>query len=143
MFLPLTRDEILKIAELQLRGLKKHLQEQGISLEVSEKAMKLLADLGYEPQFGARPLKRVIQKELVNELARWMLSGSLGQENKIVVDADAKGFSFNGKARSTSDGTEVASAERQRRIDELTKATRDVEEAARKVSGNGDGDKPK
>ncbi|MCC6753957.1 MAG: ATP-dependent chaperone ClpB [Saprospiraceae bacterium] len=143
MFLPLTRDEILKIAELQLRGLKKHLQEQGIVLEVSDKAMRLLADLGYEPQFGARPLKRVIQKELVNELARWMLSGALAQENKIVVDADAKGFSFNGNSRSAAEGSDMAVTERQRRIDELTKATRDVEDAASKAAGQEDGDKPK
>lgn len=95
MFLPLTKEEIKKIAEIQLRGLKKNLLDQGITLEISDKALSLLADLGYEPQFGARPLKRVIQKELVNELAKMMLASDVGKEGKILVDTDAKGFTFS------------------------------------------------
>lgn len=94
MFLPLTKEEIKKIAEIQLRGLKKNLLDQGITLEISDKALTLLADLGYEPQFGARPLKRVIQKEIVNELAKMMLASDVGKEGKILVDTDAKGFTF-------------------------------------------------
>lgn len=94
MFLPLTKDEIKRIAEIQLRGLKKNLADQGIVLEVTDKAMSLLSDLGYEPQFGARPLKRVIQKELVNELAKLMLAGGTGKEGKLIIDTDARGFVF-------------------------------------------------
>jgi ATP-dependent Clp protease ATP-binding subunit ClpB len=94
MFLPLTKEEIRQIAEIQLRGLKKNLADQGITLELSEKAITLLSDLGYEPQFGARPLKRVIQKEIVNGLAKIMLAGTPGKEGKIFVDTDARGFTF-------------------------------------------------
>ncbi len=94
MFLPLTKAEIKLIAEIQLRSLKKNLLDQGITLELTDKALILLADLGYEPQFGARPLKRVIQKEIVNELAKMMLSSDVGKEGKIIVDTDAKGFTF-------------------------------------------------
>jgi ATP-dependent Clp protease ATP-binding subunit ClpB len=97
MFLPLTKDEIKKIAEIQLRSLKKNLMKQGIQLEVTDKAMTLLADIGYEPQFGARPLKRVIQKEIVNEIAKIMLANEIEIDGKLLVDTDAKGFTFNGK----------------------------------------------
>jgi ATP-dependent Clp protease ATP-binding subunit ClpB len=95
MFLPLTKAEIKQIAEIQLRGLKQTLTEQGITLEITDNALSLLADLGYEPQFGARPLKRVIQKEIVNQLAKMMLASDIGKEGKIVVDTDAKGFIFS------------------------------------------------
>ena len=92
MFLPLTKSrKINTIAEIQLRSLKKNLLDQGITLELTDKALILLADLdGYEPQFGARPLKRVIQKEIVNELAKMMLSSDVGKEGKIIVDTDAE-----------------------------------------------------
>lgn len=130
MFLPLTKQEILQIAELQLKGLKKNLAEQGIQLELSTKALQLLADLGFEPQFGARPLKRVIQKEVVNELAKWMLSGDLQEAEKIVIDTDAKGFTFNGKS---SGKVEKPLTDREKKLEELAKATKDVEDAAKTI----------
>lgn len=128
MFLPLTKTEIKKIAGLQLRSLTKNLKEQGVNLEITDKALDLLSDLGYEPQFGARPLKRVIQKEIVNELAKLMLSGELAKEEKLVIDADPKGFIFNGK--STGIATQRPD-ERAKQLNELTKATKDVEDAAK------------
>ncbi len=137
MFLPLTKEEIKKIAGLQLKGLIKNLADQGIQLEVSDKAMDLLSDIGYEPQFGARPLKRVIQKEVVNELAKWLLSGELSKEGKILVDADNVGFTFNGKR-----GQPVAEFdnERKKRINELTRATEDLKKAADAAKGPSKGE---
>lgn len=130
MFLPLTKIEIKKIASLQLKSLKKNLLNQGIDLEFSDSALSLLADLGYEPQFGARPLKRVIQKEIVNELAKIMLAGQVVKDNKILVDTDQKGFTFNG----ISTGLETPRPDaRKSKFDELTTATKDVEDATKDV----------
>lgn len=94
MFLPLTRAEIRLILDLQLKGVMKLLHKQSIALRLSDKAKDLLADLGYEPQFGARPMKRVLQKEIVNELAKYVLNGTFGAGDTIYVDTDAKGFTF-------------------------------------------------
>lgn len=133
MFLPLTKDEIMKIAGLQLKSLQSNLEEQGIQMQLSDQALRLLADLGYEPQFGARPLKRVIQKEIINELAKWMLSGELGKEAIIKIDTDAKGFTFNGKSLLPVDKIKT---EREKKLEELSKATKEVEEAAKKINPN-------
>ena len=97
MFLPLTKEEIKKIAGLLLRKLKKQLKAQELELELSDAALNLLAELGYEPQFGARPLKRVIQKELINPLSRELLAATYGPGDVILVDADKKGFVFTEK----------------------------------------------
>ncbi len=133
MFLPLTKEEIKKIAGLQLRSLTKNLKAQGIDIEISEKALNLLSDLGYEPQFGARPLKRVIQKEIINELAKLMLGGDLIQDGKLMVDADQKGFVFNGKSIGIST---QKPEERAKQLNELTKATKDLEDAAKAAKGD-------
>ncbi|HEX5626115.1 MAG TPA: ATP-dependent chaperone ClpB [Saprospiraceae bacterium] len=130
MFLPLNKTEIKQIASIQLRSLTRNLADQGVTLEISDKALGLLSDLGYEPQFGARPLKRAIQKEIVNELAKMMLSSDIGKEAKILIDTDAKGFTFNGK--STGNVIEMTS-DRQKQINELTRAAKDVEEAGKKI----------
>jgi len=95
MFLPLTKDEIRQIAGLVLRGVKGNLKDRNIEIQLSDKAMDLLADLGYDPQFGARPLKRVIQRDIVNELSKLILSGTLSDGDLIHVDMDAKGFAFS------------------------------------------------
>ena len=95
MFLPLTKDEIKQIAVLMLKGVKGNLKERSIGIEFNDKAMNMLADLGYDPQFGARPLKRVIQKEIVNELSKYILSGKVSDGDLIEVSTDAKGFEFS------------------------------------------------
>ena len=130
MFLPLSKEEIKKIASIQIKSLTKNLKEQGLTLEVSESALSLLADLGYEPQFGARPLKRVIQKEIVNELAKLLLGGELVKDGTILLDTDAKGFLFNGKSTGIVSETQ---SDRKKRLDDLTKAAKDVEDAAKDV----------
>ena len=115
MFLPLTKDEI------------------------SGKALDLLADLGYDPQFGARPLKRVIQKELVNELAKQVLGGKIVPGEKVVIDTNKKGFTFNGVQQKLIEKPkekpkeekkpEENNGKRQEQVDELIKATEDVKKA--------------
>lgn len=133
MFLPLTKEEIKKIAGLQLIGLIRNLKEQGVELIIKDNALNLLADLGFDPQFGARPLKRVIQKEVVNELAKLLLSNDLAKDESITLDTDAKGFTFNGKSTGVALHRE---SDRKSQIDALTKATKDVEEASKKIKPN-------
>jgi ATP-dependent Clp protease ATP-binding subunit ClpB len=102
MFLPLTKDEIKQIAKLQIGRLQKTLAKQQVEIELDEKALSLLAELGYDPQYGARPLKRVIQKEVVNELSKKLLAGTFGPGDRIEVSTDAKGFVLKGKPMTES-----------------------------------------
>lgn len=95
MFLPLTKEEIGKILDLQLKTLTKNLFAQEIQLELTQKAKDLLTDLGFDPQFGARPMRRVLQRELINELSKHLLSGSYGPGDVINVDADSTGLKFS------------------------------------------------
>ncbi len=92
MFLPLSKPEIKQVLDLITRKVQKMLSRQGIVLRVSERAKDLLADLGYDPQFGARPMKRVVQKEIVNELSKRVLSGTFAPGDTIYIDTDAKGL---------------------------------------------------
>jgi ATP-dependent Clp protease ATP-binding subunit ClpB len=85
MFLPLTREEIKQILHLLLRKVKKMLGDQGMSIELTPAAEDLLAEMGYDPQFGARPMKRVLQKEVVNELSKHVLAGTFVAGDTIVV----------------------------------------------------------
>jgi ATP-dependent Clp protease ATP-binding subunit ClpB len=95
MFLPLTKTEIKKIAKLMLKKLTSNMKAQGLQLQLSEPALDLLAEMGYDPQFGARPLKRVIDKELVNILAREILGGDFVHGDTIYVTAQKEGFGFS------------------------------------------------
>ena len=97
MFLPLTRSEIAQIVDIMMADLHQMLARQDLKLEISGNAKYLLAELGYEPEFGARPLRRVIQKEIINQLSREILSGNFASGDTVVVDTDAKGFVFNKK----------------------------------------------
>ena len=94
VFHPLGRDEIRQIVDLQLAKLAKQLAENGFSFEVSDAAKDLLCEEGYDPAYGARPLKRVIQQRLQNQLANELLSGRLPPGSKIRVDAQDSEFSF-------------------------------------------------
>ncbi len=87
VFRRLTRDELRQIVEIQLGRLRKRLEERRLTLEVSEAAMDLLAEWGYDPVYGARPLKRVIQKRLEDPLAEMLLAGKYGEGDTIHVDA--------------------------------------------------------
>jgi ATP-dependent Clp protease ATP-binding subunit ClpB len=91
MFTMLNRAEIKQILMLLIKGVTKRLTDQGYQLELNQKAVDYLADLGYEPAFGARPMKRVLQRELVNELSKALLAGSFIPGDSILVDLDSTG----------------------------------------------------
>lgn len=86
MFTPLTKDNIREIIRIQLKGLDKVLKNKNITLSASDEVINHLADLGYDPQYGARPVKRVIQKEVMNELSRSILSGQVKDGDDIILD---------------------------------------------------------
>lgn len=90
VFTPLNKEEIRNIVELQLHIIAKRLQENNITLQWSEKAVDLLMERGYSAEFGARALKRVLQRELLNELSKAILKGSIESSKPIVVDVDDK-----------------------------------------------------
>ena len=98
VFHPLGRAEIRQIVDLQLRRLAKQLDENGFGFEISDAAKDQLGEEGYDPAYGARPLKRVIQQRLQNQLANELLSGRLPQGCKIVVDVKEGEFVFDKKA---------------------------------------------
>ncbi len=86
MFRPLMRKEIKGIVQIQLNGLKKLVAESGIQLQFSDYALEFLAEQGFDPQFGARPLKRLIQKEIVNQLSKRILAGDIDKTQPVLVD---------------------------------------------------------
>ncbi|BDS14165.1 ATP-dependent Clp protease ATP-binding subunit [Aureispira anguillae] len=88
MFTPLNREEIKKIMLLMFKSTKKRVKRQGYDIELSPKAIELLAEKGYEPQYGARPMKRVLQREVDNELSKHLLSGEFDLGDLIYVDVD-------------------------------------------------------
>ncbi|WP_283642148.1 ATP-dependent chaperone ClpB [Croceibacter atlanticus] len=87
MFTPLNQDNIKEIVSLQLRQVTKMLGKQNITLDATEEAISLLAKQGFDPQFGARPVKRTIQKEVLNELSKQILSGKVTTDSIILIDA--------------------------------------------------------
>lgn len=94
MFTPLSRDEIGNIVKLQFKHVQQTLADMGISIDASDEALDWLAQLGYDPQFGARPLKRVIQKKILNELSKQILSGKVDKDAKIKLDMFDNQFVF-------------------------------------------------
>ena len=94
MFTPLTRDDVRQIVEMQIAKLSRLLEKRDIHLHAEADAIDLLADQGYDPQFGARPVKRVIQRDLMNELSREILSGHLEPKDTIVIKAEDGKLTF-------------------------------------------------
>ena len=86
MFEPLTRKDILGILNLQLSALKKKMEEHGISIDFSRKFIDYMSEKGYDPAYGARPIKRILQRELVNMLAKALIEGSISKERPVLVD---------------------------------------------------------
>ena len=86
MFEPLTQKDIRGILMLQIRQIEKILEEQGITLSFSDKALEYLGSKGYDIAYGARPIKRLLQKELVNELATKLISGEISRNSSIEID---------------------------------------------------------
>ena len=97
MFEPLTRQDVEEIVKLQFDAVAKRIAEQGIKLSATPEAIEWLGQLGYDPQFGARPVKRVIQKEVLNELSKWLLAGKVQAGKDIVLDTFENKFVFTQK----------------------------------------------
>jgi len=88
MFTPLTREDVRRIVDLQFIDIQAKLSEQGISITATDEALDWLSQLGYDPQYGARPLKRVIQRKILNELSKEILMGTIKKDSKIEVQLD-------------------------------------------------------
>ena len=86
MFTPLTRDDVTSITKLQLQLLSKQLEKNGIDFIFTDECVDWISQLGYDPQFGARPLKRVIQREVLNELSKQILAGTVNKDQGIILD---------------------------------------------------------
>jgi ATP-dependent Clp protease ATP-binding subunit ClpB len=95
MFTMLNKAEVKQILHLLVKSVSKRLTDQGYQMEISQKAIDYIADLGYEPSFGARPMKRVLQRELVNELSKALLAGNFIPGDTIIVDLDTSGQLLN------------------------------------------------
>ena len=91
MFLPLTKADIRKIVDIQFQLIKSRLSENGIQIEATSEVLDYLGNIGFDPQFGARPLKRVLQREILNELSKQILSGSVNKESQLQVELDQNG----------------------------------------------------
>ena len=87
MFLPLTKEQIAEVVRLQMRSVGRMLAEQGFKIDVSDDAISLLADLGYDPEFGARPVKRAIQRYVLNDLSKKILAEEVNRDKPILIDA--------------------------------------------------------
>ncbi len=159
MFLPLNREEVKKILRLLLKKVHKMLGKKGIVMKISEKAMDYMANLGYEPQFGARPLKRVLQRELVNNLSKFVIGSQFVMGDTIYVDLGKDALTFGkepyeGEVKVTKktvsetkkeketkqkqeikekEKAEAAARERMKQIKELEKATNEVIDAVKDV----------
>ena len=91
MFTPLTKEEIAGVVRLQMNSVSKMLSQQGFTLTVTDKAIDALAQAGFDPEFGARPVKRAIQRDVLNALSKSLLNGDVTRERAIIVDADDDG----------------------------------------------------
>ena len=94
MFEPLTRDDVHHIVEIQFEQISKRLAEQNLTISATDEAIDWLAQLGYDPQYGARPVKRVLQKQILNELSKQILADKVDQSQEIIVDVFEKQIVF-------------------------------------------------
>ncbi|HNW72970.1 MAG TPA: ATP-dependent chaperone ClpB [Bacteroidales bacterium] len=97
MFQPLTKEEIYQIVDLQLQIIRRMLSKNDISLNATPEAVRLIADQGFDPQYGARPIKRLIQKQVLNELSRMILSGKVDRNMDIEIDAEGHNLVFRNR----------------------------------------------
>ncbi|APY00617.1 ATP-dependent Clp protease ATP-binding subunit ClpB [Lacinutrix venerupis] len=103
LFTPLTKENINKIVSLQLKSITKMIAKQGITFDATQEAIEYLSEKGYEPEFGARPVKRVIQKEVLNALSKEILSGKVTTDSVILLDAFDKKLVFRNQGDLVSD----------------------------------------
>ncbi|MEO6901784.1 MAG: ATP-dependent chaperone ClpB [Bacteroidia bacterium] len=114
MFTPLSREDVNKIVEIQFNGIKQSLEENDIFLTATPQAIEWLAQLGFDPQFGARPVKRVIQKRVLNELSKQILAGKVEKNARIVLDVFNNEFVFRNEIET----------DKVEKIDKIDKKTR-------------------
>ncbi len=95
MFLPLNREEIEQIVMLQINGIKNMLSDNGITLEMTDEAVRFIASTGYDPEFGARPVKRAIQRYLLNDLSKKLLAQEVDRTKPIIVETAGDGLKFS------------------------------------------------
>ena len=94
MFLPLTKEQIGGVVRLQLERVKEMLEPQGINLEWTDPAINYLSDVGYDPEFGARPVKRAIQRYVLNDLSKSLLAGTVNRDKPVIIDSFGEGLVF-------------------------------------------------
>ena len=94
MFTPLDEEQIRQIVAMQLKGVKKMLDKNGITLEVTEAAVALLGKAGYDPEFGARPVKRAIQNMVLNQLSKDIIASKVDRNHPIIIDAEGNELVF-------------------------------------------------
>ena len=94
MFLPLNKNEIEQIVRLQINSIRKMLEENGVQLQMTDQAVDFIATAGYDPEFGARPVKRAIQRYLLNDLSKKLLSQEVDRTKPIIVERGGDGLSF-------------------------------------------------
>lgn len=94
MFLPLTKEQIAGVVKLQMNAIRKMLEPQGFTLEYTDAAINWLADAGFDPEFGARPVKRAIQEYVLNDLSKKLLAEEVSREKPIIIDANSAGLVF-------------------------------------------------
>jgi ATP-dependent Clp protease ATP-binding subunit ClpB len=94
MFLPLTKEQIAGVVKLQMDSVRKMLEPQGFTLEYTDAAINWLADAGFDPEFGARPVKRAIQEYVLNDLSKKLLAEEVSREKPIIIDANGAGLVF-------------------------------------------------
>ena len=97
MFEPLNREDVVDIVKIQFKQIAERLAEQHVVISVSLEAIEWLAELGYDPHYGARPVKRVLQKQILNELSKQLLADKVDKTKEIVVDVFDKQFVFRNK----------------------------------------------
>lgn len=94
VFKQLTEDQIVKVVEMQFNHVKEMLKENGIDIDMTAEAMKYIGRISYDPQYGARPVKRMMQREMLNELSRMIIADKVNKDKPITVDYDGKGLVF-------------------------------------------------
>jgi ATP-dependent Clp protease ATP-binding subunit ClpB len=140
MFTPLSLNEIRQILVLLMKKVDKMLARQGIVKQISDSALDWLAKRGYNPQFGARPMKRVLQKDVVNEMSKVVLSGEFVAGDTIYIDTDKNGLVFGKepfkgaeKPKEEPSAQKKAAPKKEKDMDALKKATKDVEDAVKDI----------
>ncbi len=165
MFLPLSKADIRKILQLLLKKVEKLLARQGMVLRCSDAALDWLCEMGYDPQFGARPMKRTLQKEVIDELSKHVIGGTFSAGDTIYIHTNKQGLTFSKepfegvvhipevtaadkkeqaaaasaqKKSAEADKQEKAALERKKQLEELEKATQDLKDVIKDVKPEGE-----